>query len=502
MLLEEDGYYISVASQEEFTRDDIVVDYQPKEGITHYSYTIIKNDESEEPIYIDDNSAVRIVLKETGQYRIEFVNYDATEQTETFKTGIYNVDKEAPVIEIDKNSFTVEAGSRVDIMKGVKATDSQSGNITFKVETDADTIDWETLGSKNVTFRVSDEAGNTTIRTVTYQVVDSRREEIFLGQCVVISVFCLLILLVIRYYRTLLLEKRLGKYSLQPNGRTGNVFERLSEFKEGMVEGLAKSLKHYNGIVYYSRRYEKYQIAFMKSSSVNIFAEKMLTSVLFFALLIVASTLRLEVLSLVEMFAAILIGYFLPDFIYFIRYRFYRNHVENDLLQAIIIMNNAFKSGHSIPQAVEIVSQELEGDIHEEFARMHKELSMGLSVEEVFGRFAKRIEITEVAYLTSSLSILNQTGGNIIKVFTSIEKTLMNKKKLRLEMRALTSSAKLVSYILMILPAIFVVGISVVSPDYFLPLVTTTLGMLMLIIIILVYILYIYLIRIVMKVRM
>lgn len=43
MLLEENGYYISVASQEVPTRDDVVVDYQPKANITNYSYTVIKD---------------------------------------------------------------------------------------------------------------------------------------------------------------------------------------------------------------------------------------------------------------------------------------------------------------------------------------------------------------------------------------------------------------------------------------------------------------------------
>ncbi len=501
-MLEDDGYYISLASHEEFTRDDIPIEYQPGDGVTNYSYTITKDGKSGETFYIPDNSLERIVLEETGTYTIEFVNEYQDGHTTTFKTGIYNVDKEAPRLEIKKNSYQIEAGSTFNVMGGVRATDTQSGNLTYKVETNVKDIDFDTLGKKEVTYRVTDEAGNTTMRTIVFEVVPSKREELLLGGCVVIGILALLVLLIVRYYRTILLEKRIGHYSLEPVGKRGNFFDRVLEFKDGIVEAFAKRLRKYNSIVYYCKRYEKYQIAFMESSTVNFFAQKLLMSIFFFAFVMLASTLRLEVLDLTGTIFALLLGFFLPDLIYFIRYRFYRNHVENDLLQAIIIMNNAFKSGHSIPQAVEIVAQELEGDIHEEFARMHKELSMGLSVEEVFRRFAQRIEITEVTYLTSSLSILNRTGGNIIKVFSSIEKTLMNKKKLRLEMKALTSSAKLVSYLLMVLPALFVVGISFISPDYFLPLVSNVMGWLVLIVIILVYCLYVYAVRRIMKVRM
>ena len=127
---------------------------------------------------------------------------------------------------------------------------------------------------------------------------------------------------------------------------------------------------------------------------------------------------------------------------------------------------------------------------------------MGLSTDEVFERFAKRIEIPEVTYLTSTISILNQTGGNIVKVFTSIEKTLMNKKKLRLELRALTSSAKIVTYILMLLPILFAIAITLISPDYFLPFIESTIGWLCLAVILLVYLLYICIIKKIMKVRM
>ena len=63
------------------------------------------------------------------------------------------------------------------------------------------------------------------------------------------------------------------------------------------------------------------------------------------------------------------IGFIAPDLIYRYRYKIYRDTLENDLLQAIIVMNNAFKSGRSITQAIELVSHELDGPIKEEFRK-------------------------------------------------------------------------------------------------------------------------------------
>ena len=217
---------------------------------------------------------------------------------------------------------------------------------------------------------------------------------------------------------------------------------------------------------------------------------------------VLTSTIRFDVLSAYELVIPFIVGFFALDLIYGYRYRLYRKKIENDLLQAIIIMNNAFKSGRSITQAVNLVSEELEGPIALEFKKISMELSFGLDIEVAFKRFSERINIEEANYLTSSLSILNKTGGNIIKVFTSIEKTLFNRKKLRLELKSLTGSSKLIMYVLILVPICFVSLVSFINKDYFKPLFTSPIGIIIIISIIILYLIYIFVVRKVMKIRM
>ena len=49
-------------------------------------------------------------------------------------------------------------------------------------------------------------------------------------------------------------------------------------------------------------------------------------------------------------------------------------------------------------------------------------MKYGLSVDTVFERFARRVKLQEAVYVSSSLTVLNKTGGNIVEVFSSIEK--------------------------------------------------------------------------------
>ena len=152
-------------------------------------------------------------------------------------------------------------------------------------------------------------------------------------------------------------------------------------------------------------------------------------------------------------------------------------------------------------QAIEIVAQELKGPIKQEFKKMHLEISYGLSLDVVFDRFSKRVASEEVNYITSSLSILNKTGGNIIKVFSSIEKMLFNKRKLKQEMKSLTSSSSMISKILLFMPFVFVLFITLLQPDYFAALINTTIGNIILCLIILIYVIYAYVVNRIMKVR-
>ena len=164
-------------------------------------------------------------------------------------------------------------------------------------------------------------------------------------------------------------------------------------------------------------------------------------------------------------------------------------------------MNNAFKSGRSITQAIKLVSKELEGPIAEEFKKMNLELSFGLGLDIVFQRLYERIKIEEISYLTASLTILNQTGGNIVEVFSSIEKSLFNKKKLRLELKSMTGGSRMIVNILTIVPIAFILMIWIINPTYFLPLLTNKLGLIIIGIILIYYIAYIIVIRKLLKVK-
>lgn len=327
---------------------------------------------------------------------------------------------------------------------------------------------------------------------------------VFIIQTMVMIVLAFVIFYLIIYNKSLKIERRISKYSTQSikNNRV-SLFDLLYDEYFKLIFKLSRVLKKSTIMTKYSFKYNKY-ISYdnvKDVSAMDFISNKFLICVLFIFIICFARIIEGVMPSIFDILISGLLGFFLLD-IYF-KFSDYvkKRQVEQELLNAIIIMNNAFRSGRSTMQAIEIVAEELKGPIKQEFKKMHLEISYGLSLDVVFDRFSKRVESEEVSYITSSLSILNKTGGNIIKVFSSIEKMLFNKRKLKQEMKSLTSSASMISKILLFMPFIFVIFITLLNPDYFMPLINTTMGNIILCLIIIIYAIYAYVVNRIMKVR-
>lgn len=327
---------------------------------------------------------------------------------------------------------------------------------------------------------------------------------VFIVQTIVMVILAFVIFYLIIYNKSLRLEKRISKYSIDSiKDDSISLFDLLSNEYSKLVMKLSRVLKKSVFLNKYSLRYNKYITYENEKNTVamDFVSNKVFICLLFVFIIFFARIIEGVFPSYIDILVSALLGFFSID-IYFKIYDYVKKkQIEQDLLNAIIIMNNAFRSGRSTMQAIEIVAHELKGPIKQEFKKMHLEISYGLSLDVVFERFSKRVDSEEVNYITSSLSILNKTGGNIIKVFSSIEKMLFNKQKLKQEMKSLTSSANMISKILLVMPFVFVAIITLLNPSYFMSLINTSLGNVLLFVIVLIYGLYAFIVNKIMKVR-
>ena len=479
------------------TNKDVKITYIPKDSDT-YVYKLFKDGEviEEKELKIE---TLNITLVETGTYHLELRKIN-NQKIEKIQTEDIIIDKEAPTIDVGKTKLKLYKGDKLNLMDDVEAKDNYTQEL--KITTNYSSLDLSKEGEHKLEYKVTDEAGNIGSKEVTLNVVNNN--ELIYFQLGIIVICITTIMLLLKYIRSIKLEKRIAPYTLEPLKYDEiSLFDNiLNKYKNIQVK-ISDQLEKSNILTKLSKRYSKYiPLTNNHLKEIDFITDKIICAIIICLISFISQTIRLNLLSPYELIIPFIIGFFIVDIYYGIRYKIYYNKLENDLLQAVMIMNNAFKAGKSITQAVEIVSIELDGPIGNEFNKILVELNFGLDLDVVFSRFEERIKLKEAEYLTASLSVLNNTGGDIIKIFNSIEKTLIEKKKLQFELDALTASSKIILYVLFIVPILFVLFITMLEPTYFNPFFTTNFGIAIFMVAIILYIIYIYIISKLMKVRM
>lgn len=298
--------------------------------------------------------------------------------------------------------------------------------------------------------------------------------------------------------------KRITYYSLEPLRNSDlsfgdKIVDKYLDFIKEMRKYVSKSVFLKKS----SKKYEKY-IKYDnrdKIKAIDFICNKIVISVVFVILTVFSQVFTLKLFGFFDYVINFFLGYFILDIYLFFSYKKQSRLISNELLRAIIIMNNAFKSGKSILQALKIAADELPEPISSEFNKMYLDMKFGLSVDTVFDRFAKRVDLEEAVYVSSSLKILNKTGGNIVEVFSSIEKTLFDKKKLNEELKNISASPSMIVKILLVVPIIFILIIYILDPTYFSPLFNSMLGYMIIGIIVIMFIIYALLLKKILKIE-
>ncbi len=321
-------------------------------------------------------------------------------------------------------------------------------------------------------------------------------------QFFLILVLIIIIVLLIRYRKSLKKEKRVTAFAIDSlNERNLSLFDRINLKYNVVVTSISNVLKKSSLFKAYSKCYERY-VEYsddIKKEAMNFISRKLLAGSFVVIIVIISDVLRLKNISLIQIFIAFIFGFFILDVFWEIERRKRNKEIEEDFLKAITIMSNAFQSGRSIMQAIELVSLELQGPIAMEFKKMYIDFTYGLELEEVFLRFVRRVDLEDAKYMTSSLIILNKTGGNIVKIFSSIEKNFFERKKLRDELKSTIALSSIVFKILIAVPIVVFIMIYLLNPKYFVPLVTSFSGVLILSLVLMIYFIYIVVVRKIVK---
>jgi tight adherence protein B len=152
----------------------------------------------------------------------------------------------------------------------------------------------------------------------------------------------------------------------------------------------------------------------------------------------------------------------------YIRWRQQRRGVQFDsqLVDALVLISNALKSGFSFLQAMQAVAEEMDDPIGVEFRRALSESRMGGAVDEAMLAIAHRVQSKDFELVVTGMAIQRQVGGNLTEIIGNVVHTVRERHRLYREIRTLTGEMRMSAWVLGLLPAALAVVMTVMNPGY------------------------------------
>lgn len=159
------------------------------------------------------------------------------------------------------------------------------------------------------------------------------------------------------------------------------------------------------------------------------------------------------------------------------------NRINTQLGEALTLVSNSLRSGLSLQQGVELVVEEMDAPISEEFATVVKETQLGLPFDEALQNLAERVPTPDLDMVVTAIVTIRETGANLAEVFDVIAHTVRERKKVEGKIQAMTAEGMTQGVMMCGVPPVLIVTFYFLDPGLIEPLFNTVLGILMLVII-------------------
>jgi tight adherence protein B len=157
--------------------------------------------------------------------------------------------------------------------------------------------------------------------------------------------------------------------------------------------------------------------------------------------------------------------------------------IDNQLVDALLMMANALKAGLSLQQSLELVVREMKPPLADEFGRVQKEIHLGRLTDDALRRLAERVPLEDLGLAVDSILTLRETGGNLSETFSVIAHTIVERKKVEGKIKAMTAQGMSQGVLVCLFPPAMLLLFSLIDVNFIRPFFTTALGVMMLVLV-------------------
>ena len=148
----------------------------------------------------------------------------------------------------------------------------------------------------------------------------------------------------------------------------------------------------------------------------------------------------------------------------------------NEFPNALDVIVRAVKSGLPLNDGIRLIANEAQEPVRTEFRRIVEAQQLGLSIPEATLRMPETMPCAEAGFFGIVIQIQSQAGGNLSEAIGNLSRVLRDRKKMKAKVQALSMEAKASAAIIGALPFIVAFLVYLSSPNYIMPLFTTSSG--------------------------
>ena len=150
--------------------------------------------------------------------------------------------------------------------------------------------------------------------------------------------------------------------------------------------------------------------------------------------------------------------------------------VEELLPEALDFLSRALVAGHSLPMALELLTEEVEQPLAGELRKTVDEYNLGLSMNDAVQSLGDRLPSVDIEFFVSAVMTQSRIGGNLHELLDSLAETIRERQSLKGQIHALTANGRITAVVLSLLPIFVAVVMMFVNRNYFLILIDHPLG--------------------------
>lgn len=192
---------------------------------------------------------------------------------------------------------------------------------------------------------------------------------------------------------------------------------------------------------------------------------------MFFAIILIMATLGVPIafgrLLLVATFCG-LFGAALPLMFFNFKATRTRKRMQEQFPVALDVFVRGLRAGHPIAAALDLLTVEMPDPIGSQFGIVVDEVTYGADLRDALEAMADRWMLEDMRMFVVSLSVQNETGGNLAEILENLSKVIRERASMMMKVRALSSEGRMTAIMLTALPILAFTILFLVNPSFYL----------------------------------